>query len=81
MLHHFATWTDAGPCVAYHSHTIGGPVVVCECITEAAAASMAARLNAESAAQSHLEAIKARARHAHYGQRRGVRYFEPDTFA
>lgn len=81
MLHHFATWSESGPCVAYHSHTIGAPVVVCECISEATAASMAARLNAESAARLHLEAIKTRAQRAHYGQRRSIRYFEPDQFA
>lgn len=80
MLHHFATWTDTGPCVAYHS-PLGGAVVVCECVSEEAAALMAARMNMESAGRAALEAIQARARRAHYGQRRSVRYFEPDQFA
>lgn len=67
--------------MAYHSHTIGGPVVVCECNSEATAASMAARLNAESAARAALAAIQTKANRAHYGQRRSVRYFEPDQYA
>lgn len=78
MLHHFATATDTGPCVAYWQG-VDVAVVVCECLTEAAAAQEAARLNFEGRARQALQQQAEQA--ATTRRRRIARYFEPDAFA
>ncbi len=78
MLHHFATFDDHGPCVAY-ARPNGESLIVCCCTTERQAASEAARLNYEQARIS-LAALE-QARAAYFRPRRSVRQFAPDQFA
>jgi hypothetical protein len=72
MMHHFATFTDNGPCVAYHHGGLGYAVIVCECTSDQQAASEAARLNWEAQARAAMP----RRNTSHYGMRRAVRHFE-----
>lgn len=78
MIHHFAAWTGEAWAVAYESPSLGAVAVADGYATQHAAASEAARLNYESAARM---AMAVRTKPHHYGQRRSVRYFEPDAFA
>ena len=78
MLHHFATATDNGPCVAYWQGQ-GVAVVVFECITPEQAEREAERLNIWGRAQDAHNEQKAQAARA--TTRRASRYFEPDAFA
>lgn len=78
MIHHYAAWTGEAWAVAYHSATLGAVAVADGFPTQQAATSEADRLNFESAART---AHAVRTKPHHYGQRRSVRYFEPDAFA
>lgn len=78
MIHHFAAWTGQAWAVAYHSPSLGAVAVADGYPTQESATSEAARLNFESAA---CTAHAVRTKTHHYGQRRTVRYFEPDVFA
>lgn len=78
MLHHFSAWTGETWAVAYQSPSLGAVVLSDGYPTQYAADSEAARLNFESLARTYREA---RTKTHHYGQRRSVRYFEPDAYA
>lgn len=75
MIQYVPAWDGSGHVVARLGPT--GATVECECETFDAASREAQRLNRLEQARQAAPVI----RPAHYGERRSVRYFEPDAFA
>lgn len=80
MLVHFVTQTPSAYVVAYRRQ-YGDCVIVCECMTEAAAEKEADRLNLECQKRAAVADREARKYRGMGEERRAVRFFENDVFA
>lgn len=75
VIHYVPAWDGRGHVVARMGPT--GSTVVLECPTFFSAEREAEKLNQQEQARQAAPVI----RPAYYGQRRSVRYFEPDAYA